>query len=62
MSFQDSIWLTTLVGITGVALVFLYVISQSGRQEEPSAVQARAYALRRWVFGGLIALGVVVTE
>ena len=61
MSFQDSIWLTTLVGITGVALVFLYVISQSGRQEEPSAVQARAYALRRWVFGGLIALGVVVT-
>lgn len=61
MSFQDTIWLTTLVGITGVALAFLYVISQSGRQEESTAVQARAYALRRWVFGGLIVLGILVT-
>ncbi|HMU60509.1 MAG TPA: hypothetical protein PKA66_01900 [Gemmatimonadales bacterium] len=61
MSFQDKIWLTTLVGIAGVTLAFLYVISQSGRQEEPSAVQSRAYALRRWVFAGLILLGIVVT-
>ncbi len=61
MSFQDKIWLTTLVGIAGVTLAFLYVISQSGRQEEPSGVQARAYALRRWVFAGLILLGIVVT-
>lgn len=61
MSFQDKVWLTTLVGMAGVALAFLYVIRQSGRQEEPSAVVARAYALRRWLFGGLIVLGIVVT-
>jgi len=61
MSFQDQIWLTTLVGIAGVALAFLYVISRSGRQAEPAAVQTRAYALRRWLFGGLIVLGIIVT-
>jgi cytochrome c oxidase subunit 2 len=61
MSFQDKIWLTTLVGIAGVALAFLYVISQSSREAEPAVVQTRAYALRRWVFGGLIVLGIIVT-
>ncbi len=61
MSFQDQIWLTTLAGIAGVALAFLYVISRSGRHEEPAAVQTRAYALRRWLFGGLTVLGIVVT-
>ncbi len=61
MSFQDRIWLTTLLGIAVVTLGFLYVISQSGREEDPKTVQARSYALRRWVFGFLIVLGVVVT-
>ncbi len=61
MSFQDRIWLTTLVGIALVTLAFLHVIRQSGREEDPKTVQTRAYALRRWLFGGLIALGVVVT-
>lgn len=61
MSFQDRIWLTTLLGIAVVTFGFLYVISQSGREEDPKTVQVRAYALRRWVFGGLIALGIVVT-
>lgn len=61
MSFQDRIWLATLIGIAGIALAFLYVISRSGRHEEPATVQTRAYALRRWVFGGLIVLGIVVT-
>ena len=42
MSFQDSIWLTTLVGITGVALVFLYVISQSGGAAWICASERRA--------------------
>lgn len=60
MSFQDKIWLTTLVGIAVVALAFLYVISRSGRLAEPAAIQSRAYALRRWVFGALIVLGVIV--
>ncbi|MEO8029939.1 MAG: cytochrome oxidase [Gemmatimonadota bacterium] len=59
MSFQDKIWFTTLVGIAIVALGFLYVISQSGRPAaEPSAVQARAYGLRRWLFLVLIILGI----
>lgn len=62
MSFQDRIWLTTLLGIAVVTLGFLYVISQSGREEDPDTVQARAYALRRWVFGGIIVLGVIVTS
>lgn len=61
MSFQDKVWFTTLVGIAGVALAFLYVIARAGRPAEPAAVQTRAYALRRWVFLALIVLGVVVT-
>lgn len=62
MSFQDEIWLTTLVGIAAVTLGFLYVIGRSGPPApEPTAVQARAYALRRWLFLALIVLGVVVT-
>lgn len=59
-SYQDKIWLTTLIGMAGVALAFLYVISQAGRQAESTEVQVRAYALRRWVFGALILLGVGV--
>lgn len=61
MSFQDKIWLTTLIGIAGIALSFVYVTSRSGRLEEPATVQTRADALRRWVFGGLIGLGILVT-
>jgi len=62
MSFQDKIWFTTLAGMAVVALGFLYVISQAGKPAaDPGAVQARSYALRRWLFLALIVLGVVVT-
>ena len=61
MTLQDEVWWITLAGIGGVALVFLYVISQAARQAEATQVQARAYAMRRWVFLALIALGVGVT-
>jgi cytochrome c oxidase subunit 2 len=61
MTLQDEVWWMTLAGIGGIALVFLYVISQAARQAEPTRVQARAYAIRRWFFVALIVLGVGVT-
>ena len=36
MTLQDEVWSITLAGIGGVALVFLYVISQAARQAEPA--------------------------
>ena len=61
MTLQDEVWWITLAGIGGVALVFLYVISQAARQAEATRVQARADLIRRWFFVALIGLGVVVT-
>ena len=61
MTLQDEVWSITLAGIGGVALVFLYVISQAARQAEPAQVEARAYAIRRWLFLALIILGVGVS-
>ncbi len=59
---QDEVWLISLVGIGLVALVFIYVIALSGKQAaEPSAVQKRAYTVRRWWFLALLLLGVGVT-
>ncbi len=61
MTLQDQVWLSTLVGLAGVTLVFLYVISQATRQAEATRVQARAYAIRRWFFLALIVLGIGAT-
>lgn len=61
MTLQDEVWWITLVGIGGITLVFLHVISQATRQADASRVQARAYAIRRWLFVALIVLGVGVT-
>jgi cytochrome c oxidase subunit 2 len=61
MTLQDEVWWITLAGIGGVALLFLYVISQTARQADATKVQARASAIRRWVFLALIVLGVGVT-
>jgi cytochrome c oxidase subunit II len=61
MTLQDEVWWLTLAGIGGVALVFLYVISQTARQADTTQVQARASAIRRWFFLALIVLGVGVT-
>ena len=61
MTLQDRVWLITLAGIGGVTLVFLYVISQATRQADAGQVETRAYAIRRWFFLGLIALGVGAT-
>lgn len=61
MTLQDEVWFATLAGIAGIALVFLFVISQATRQADASQVQARAYVIRRWFFLALIVLGVGVT-
>ena len=39
MTLQDEVWWITLAGIGGVALVFLYVISQAARQADATQVQ-----------------------
>jgi cytochrome c oxidase subunit 2 len=61
MTLQDEVWWITLAGIAGVALVFLYVVSQAARQADATQVQARASAMRRWLFLALLVLGVGVT-
>jgi cytochrome c oxidase subunit II len=59
---QDEIWLITLIGIALVALVFIHVISRSGGSAaDARQLQTRAYAIRRWWFVALLALGVGVT-
>ncbi|MGH8687105.1 MAG: hypothetical protein ACREVQ_05290 [Burkholderiales bacterium] len=59
MTLQDKIWLITLIGMTLVALVFIFVVAQAGKATpEPQQVQTRAYALRRWLFLALVALGI----
>lgn len=61
MTTQDAVWLVTLAAIAVLTLAFLYVISQAGRQAEAAEVQARSYALRRWVLAALVVLGLGVT-
>ena len=61
MTLQDEVWFITLAGIGGVALIFLYVISQAARSAEAVRVQRRADVIRRWFFLALLVLGVGVT-
>jgi len=61
MTIQDEVWWITLAGIGGVALVFLYVISHATRPADATQVEVRAYAIRRWFFLALIAVGAAVT-
>jgi cytochrome c oxidase subunit 2 len=61
MTLQDQVWWITLAGIACVALVFVYVISQTARQAEAARVQAAAYTIRRWFFPALIVVVVGVT-
>jgi cytochrome c oxidase subunit 2 len=61
MTLQDRVCWITLAGIGGVALVFLYIISQATRPADANQVEVRAYAIRRWFFLVLMVLGVGVT-
>lgn len=61
MTTQDSAWLVTLAGIALVTLAFACVISQATRPADAAGVQDRAYAMRRWLFAGLVILGLGVT-
>jgi cytochrome c oxidase subunit 2 len=61
MTLQDEVWWITLAGIGGVALIFLYVISQAGRSVEAVRVRRQADAVQRWFFLALLAIGAGVT-
>lgn len=61
MTVQNEVWLITLAGVGLIALVFLYVIAKSGEPADSTQVQKKAYAIRRWWFLALVALGVGVT-
>ena len=60
MITQDHVWMWTLVGIGVVMLAFVFVIANAGKPADPSQVQKRAYAIRRWWFLALVLLGVGV--
>ena len=61
MGTQDIVWGITLVVIALIAAAFLYVVAQSGTLAPSDSVQKGAYAIRRWFFWVLVALGVGVT-
>lgn len=61
MTTQDEVALITLIGVGLVALVFLYVIAQSGKSADAAQVQKGSYVIRRWWFFALLALGIGVT-
>lgn len=61
MTVQNEVWWATLAGIGFVALVFIYVIANSGRPGDSAQVQKTAYAIRRWWFLALVLLGIGVT-
>jgi cytochrome c oxidase subunit 2 len=61
MSIQDEVAVMTLAGIGIVGLVFVYVISQATRLPWATSAQARAAAIRRWLFVALLVLGLGVT-
>jgi cytochrome c oxidase subunit 2 len=61
MTVQNEVWLITLAGIGLVALAFIVVIAKSGKPADSMQVQEKAYAIRRWWFLALVALGVGVT-
>jgi cytochrome c oxidase subunit 2 len=61
MNLQNEAWIVTLAGTGLVALGFLYVIAQAGSPAEASTFKHRSYALRAWLFGALVVLGIGVT-
>ncbi len=57
MILQNVIWTIALVGMSLVALGFIYVISQAGKPADDAATQKAAHTshvLRRWLFGALL--------
>lgn len=63
MNFQDVIWIVTLTGMGLVALGFLYAIVQAGKPadtEQAERAHRSSISLRRWLFLGLLVLGIGV--
>ena len=61
MNLQNEAWFVTLVGLALVTLAFVYVIAQAGKPADPNEFKHRVYALRAWLFGALVVLGIGVT-
>jgi len=57
---QEIAWYLTVVIIALIALVFIWVVQQSGRREEYGLVQGNAYRARFYIFIGLIVAGVAI--
>jgi cytochrome c oxidase subunit 2 len=62
MILQNVVWTIALVGMSLVALAFIFVISQAGRAADDAATRQSAHTshvLRRWLFGGGLIVFVV---
>jgi cytochrome c oxidase subunit 2 len=57
---QEIAWYLTVVIIALIALVFIWVVQQSGRREEYGLVQGNAYRARFYIFIGLIVAGIAI--
>lgn len=54
---QNVVWTIALVGMSLVALAFIYVISQAGRPADDAATRKSAHTshvFRRWLFWGFL--------
>ncbi|HWU68816.1 MAG TPA: hypothetical protein VN046_08060 [Stenotrophobium sp.] len=58
MNIQDEVWSITLIGVGVVALVFVWVISQSGKSPASERQQTTASSIRRWWFLVLVVAGI----
>ncbi len=57
MILQNVVWTIALVGMSLVALAFIFVVSQASRPADAAATRQSANTsnvLRRWLFGGFL--------
>lgn len=60
LEMQESVLILSLVLMGLVLWAFVYVVAGSGNKTEYPPVQARAYRLRRYLFGVIVIAGVFV--
>lgn len=57
---QETAWYLTVVIIALIAVVFIWVVQQSGRREDYVLVQGSAYRARFYIFIGMIVAGAAI--
>lgn len=57
---QGIAWAITLAAIAVIGAVFIRIAVLAGGRHDYGAVQAGAYRLRAWLFGGLLVAGVAI--